>query len=156
MKYSQDGITYDEIYIKALDSMPVGTIVDYDGTSANIPVGWETLGNDYSTTEINTGQTWIDGKPIYRIVLDITDTNTTSNWKQYNYSTLGIPNGIDTAWFPEAYSIIVQENNPYVESFYSQGTRIQTSPATAKVNILGNGTAYSRYIIIMQYTKTTD
>ena len=27
---------------------------------------------DYSTTEINTGKTWIDGKPIYRKVMNIT------------------------------------------------------------------------------------
>ena len=128
------------------------------GSSQTIGYSQEYVNRDntYSTSEIKTNKVWIDGKPIYRIVLDTTDTNSTSNWKQYNYSTLGIPSGIDTAWFPEAYSIIVQENNPYVESFYSQGTRIQTSPATAKINILGNGTAYSRYIIIMEYTKTTD
>ena len=38
MKYSQDGITYDEIYIKALDSMPIGSIISFAGE--NIPTGW--------------------------------------------------------------------------------------------------------------------
>ena len=38
MKYSEDGITYDEIYIKALDSMPIGSIISFAGE--NIPNGW--------------------------------------------------------------------------------------------------------------------
>lgn len=35
---------FKEIYVKALDSMPVGTIVDYDGQTSDIPTGWETYG----------------------------------------------------------------------------------------------------------------
>ncbi len=33
--------TLDTVYVKALDGMPVGTEVEFDGTSANIPTGWE-------------------------------------------------------------------------------------------------------------------
>lgn len=36
--------TYDTIYVKALDSMPVGTIVGFDGQASDIPTGWETYG----------------------------------------------------------------------------------------------------------------
>ena len=35
---------FKEIYVKALDSLPVGTIVDYDGQASDIPAGWETYG----------------------------------------------------------------------------------------------------------------
>ena len=35
---------FETVYVKALDSMPVGTIVDYDGQASDIPTGWETYG----------------------------------------------------------------------------------------------------------------
>lgn len=65
---SQTG-TFKDVYVKALDSMPVGTQIEYTGDT--IPTGWEEV-NDYSTTEIDTGKKWIDGKSIYRKVLTIT------------------------------------------------------------------------------------
>ena len=37
--------TLETVYVKALDSMPVGTEVDFDGTSADIPIGWEQVNN---------------------------------------------------------------------------------------------------------------
>lgn len=67
MKYKYNNQWVD-INIKALDSMPVGTQVEFTGD--DIPTGWEEV-NDYSTTEINTGKKWIDGKPIYRVCKNI-------------------------------------------------------------------------------------
>lgn len=32
---------FEEVYVKALDSMPVGTEVDFDGQASDIPIGWE-------------------------------------------------------------------------------------------------------------------
>lgn len=40
----------DTVYVKALDSMPVGTIVDFDGT--DIPTGWEEV-EEYLWTNSN-------------------------------------------------------------------------------------------------------
>lgn len=40
MKYKYNGQVYD-VSIKALDSMPVGSIVEYDGQVSDIPAGWE-------------------------------------------------------------------------------------------------------------------
>ena len=40
MKYKENG-QFKPIYVKALDSMPVGTEVDFDGQVADIPTGWE-------------------------------------------------------------------------------------------------------------------
>ena len=57
--------TLDTVYVKALDSMPVGSVVEFTGSSADIPAGWEEV-NDYSTTEIDTGKKWVGGKTIYR------------------------------------------------------------------------------------------
>lgn len=45
MKYRANASdTWHKIKIKALDGMPVGTIVDYDGQASDIPTGWETYG----------------------------------------------------------------------------------------------------------------
>ena len=71
--------TFKKVYVKALDSLPVGSEIDYSGSAGNIPVGWEqvTDPNSYSTTEVKTEKTWTTGKPIYRKVIDFTLSNTT-------------------------------------------------------------------------------
>lgn len=38
MKYNDNG-TYKDIYVKAIDTLPVGTEVDYTGST--VPAGWE-------------------------------------------------------------------------------------------------------------------
>lgn len=32
---------FEEVYVKALDSLPVGTEVDFTGSASDIPAGWE-------------------------------------------------------------------------------------------------------------------
>ena len=44
----------------------VGIVQEVDGQKVIIPVSGTTANLDYSTSEINTGLKWIDGKPIYR------------------------------------------------------------------------------------------
>jgi len=64
MKYKYNGEWLD-INIKALDSMPVGTIVDYDGNVSDIPSGWEQTmypvlaydGNSSTEITLNTSTT---------------------------------------------------------------------------------------------------
>lgn len=36
----------------------------------------------FSTTEVDTGKVWIDGKPIYRIVFDVNIDTSTAGWKE--------------------------------------------------------------------------
>lgn len=79
----------EEVYVKALDSMPVGSEIDFIGSTSDIPTGWEQT-DDYSTSEINTGKTWIDGKPIYRKVANVEITT------QQNYSVADFFNGVDS------------------------------------------------------------
>lgn len=55
------------------ETLPVGTEVDFDGSASDIPIGWEQVTNpdSYSTSEVKTNKTWIDGKPIYRVCKNI-------------------------------------------------------------------------------------
>ena len=62
---------FKELYTKAADTLPVGTVVDFDG--AEVPAGWEEAEetDNYSTEETFTGKYWVDGKKIYRKVVDL-------------------------------------------------------------------------------------
>lgn len=74
MRY-QDPVTgeWKTISVKAADTLPIGTIVDYDGDT--VPDGWEEI-PDYSEEEIDTGEKWIDGKSIYQKVISFTVPDT--------------------------------------------------------------------------------
>ena len=143
----------ETVYVKALDSMPVGTQIEYTGDT--IPTGWEEV-NDYSTTEIDTGKKWINGSPIYRKVIEITSTNASaSNWKEYTFSTLGLPSTLNNVIFIDSYGFLTQANQMYVESLPSNGSRIQVNIDGNKLNVLGNGASYSKYQVIIEYTKSS-
>ena len=43
MKYNDNG-TYKDIYVKTFDTLPVGTIVDYDGET--VPSGYEEVSDE--------------------------------------------------------------------------------------------------------------
>lgn len=52
---------FKEIYVKALDSLPVGAEIDFDGQVSDIPIGWEEVDNvlwtNPSPTSTFSGQT---------------------------------------------------------------------------------------------------
>ena len=77
------------------DTLPIGSEIDYTGSS--VPAGWEEVA-DYSTNEVNTGKTWIDGKPIYRRVVDA-GTSSGSGYTNVNHNIANI----DTLCFYQAY-----------------------------------------------------
>ena len=120
------------------------------------------LANDfYSTTETVVGQ-WIDGKPIYRIVLETTIptcvTNGTPVTTIYSYDS-----NIDVVTSIRA--IYYKENNYYWFSEYTatSGSSIVSSPVYYNTNsrgiIMSNnsiGWNDSKAYVILEYTKTTD
>ena len=59
MKYNDNG-EYKDIYVKAFDTLPIGTEVDYDGNS--VPDGWTEITNLYensvSNVSISSGTTY--------------------------------------------------------------------------------------------------
>lgn len=63
------------LYVKALDSMPVGTEVDFDGQASDIPTGWEQVNNVLydSSTGTNTDVSLSDSISNYSY-LEITFT----------------------------------------------------------------------------------
>lgn len=67
----------EEVYVKALDSLPVGTEVDFNGSVSDIPVGWEQTDEydvlytgDSSSGNITLSHNYSDYKRLEIIIVD--------------------------------------------------------------------------------------
>lgn len=136
------------------ETLPIGSEIDFDGNVSDIPDGWEQVDDVpvYSTTETVCG-TWIDGKPIYRRVLQYTYTSTGSHSE--SLSSLNI----DTITL---YNWNCLTNNIYIINAYdfqdsSAKCNLWFDKNTNKVYMV-NGTAWTsaKFTLILEYTKTTD
>ena len=141
----------EKVYVKALDSMPVGTIVEFDGQASDIPVGWEEITdfNSYSTSEVKTNKTWIDGKPIYRKTFSISTSGTNATWST-NLSSVNCDNVI------KVFGIAGTSN--LKTAILSDTQAVVFRPSTKAVEIYFNnpGTDTITGYITIEYTKTTD
>ena len=110
-------------------------------------------GEEYSTSEVNTGKTWIDGKPIYRQVYKYTSTSNSDNINVESWN-------IDSICFMQGF--IYDSTNRQLDINYYVGAndffrvlaRLYNNNFTITVQ---RGNSNSRIIaIIIEYTKTTD
>lgn len=111
--------------------------------------------NTYSTSESKTGETWINGKPIYRKVVIIPNVTAT----QATYDLSSIP--IDICMVNTSNSFFAQGN--YILPIVSYGTNTDWSRAFFEVSTkklyvqFGSVYTMSKNIYItIEYTKTTD
>ena len=141
-------------------AIPAGIIVDYDGEE--VPAGYvEVTETTYSTSEIDTGKTWIDGKPIYRKVIKIlnipvSDTKNEQVVSLSNVDTMVNMNGIvqGGASLENYYSNLgVKDitNICYESSFYFNKSNSQIIVVFPTGNADGTNVT-----LIAEYTKTTD
>lgn len=143
-KVSQTVPTYGQIVDGYSDSTT-------DGYSANY-VNNKIIDN-YSTTEVKTNKTWIDGKPIYRKVIT------------YNYAegstTASIPSGISNLDKVVLLNPIMlrsasdfeinyySSSSDYLRTFYRYSTNaIEVRSSAASPNTV--------FYITIEYTKTTN
>ena len=149
MKYKYNN-QWKDLTVKAGDTLPIGTIVDYDGTA--IPTGYEEVEEteDYSTSETNTGKKWIDGKPIYRKVISI---------PSFSANTITVDTGLTTieeivnfggSYSRTGYTRRYSIDNTYMAEWDINLTTGVIDLATANQYVTFNG------YIILEYTKTTD
>lgn len=119
-----------------------------DDESANVDL--------YSTSEVKTNKVWIDGKPIYRIVYDITVTKGTA--KTIDISSLNIDTPIIVDGFvnlgTESYFLPA---NSTLGSGYTMNTIIRYR-SNIQVRLNGDSVNAGTYPakVIFEYTKTTD
>lgn len=110
--------------------------------------------NTYSTSETNTGQTWIDGKPIYRKVFNTGAITTTNAFVEFNSGISNFSSLIKfDAFFQIAQGIIpvnfynTTDTNFDFIGFYDN---VQN-----KIRIRIK-TAVTASYVILEYTKSTD
>lgn len=159
LNHMEDGIYEAYEHGGGGETLPVGSEIDFDGTSADIPTGWEetTDPESYSTDEVKTNKTWVNGKPIYRKVLVIPKSsipgtgnrdyahgiNNVDEWTEVTgkvYRSTGVANPIPWSTTSTWATIF----NDFT------GTNIGISLGS---DIYNNATSMK---IILEYTKTTD
>lgn len=113
---------------------------------------WEEV-NSYSTDEVLTGGTWIDDKPIYRKVIEITDTNSaftyTHNLSIDKYIRHEFNGLIDDAKY--IYSLNV---NTIFGTGITLGDIVYITNSISVEN--PNSLPISNAVLVLEYTKTTD
>lgn len=106
--------------------------------------------NSYSTQEVKTGGTWIDGKPIYRKVISNIITANTQD----------IANGIENIdSYVNLIPYMVDAQNTQVFPSFNTGSYYFTVFASSKTMLTlqcVSGYIGNLYRIILEYTKTTD
>lgn len=133
--------------------------LDSDSTTNGTSVHATKLLNTYSTNELKIG-TWIDGKPIYRKVIQFT-TATTETDLTIDVSSLNIDrlvkldgtNGTNTDTRPINFLIMFGTTPYYVSARYSGASGNNPDRVLVKCS-----TAYGGLLsyLILEYTKTTD
>ena len=106
----------------------------------------------YSTEETKTGEVWIDGKPIYRKVFVHEETGTGN--PSFNYGTIS-----SFGQLIEAKTITVSNSggNQEVEFMAYRRSRATISNGVATfTNEPQLPYNVDKYILIVEYTKTTD
>ena len=88
---------FKEIYVKALDSLPVGAEIDFDGDSADIPDGWEVVSGKslvaydlYNNASGSNGNiTLSDNISNYKIIelVAVNNDDTTETFDTYRFDT---------------------------------------------------------------------
>jgi hypothetical protein len=108
----------------------------------------------YSTEEVNTGKKWIDGKPIYRKVVDCGALP--------NNTSKDVATGID---FTVCNVIKIEgvakntstSNTDTIPMPFSNVVTIGTTkPGNVSISTTGNFSIYTQSYITLEYTKTTD
>ena len=124
----------------------------------------------YSTEETKTGEIWIDNKPIYRKVYNVPNTSSTASWIQFPLNTPGFKEVV--RW--NGYSVAKATGHPhsgcqrllgfayYGGETYAGGVTVYGPTHATMANTIGvfEGDTLAaetdHYIIILEYTKTTD
>jgi hypothetical protein len=119
--YTAELLTYDEVSANdtLLNEAPT-TTAPTSALTTKTSGSW--AGDNYSTTEVNTGGTWTDGKPIYRKVVSITINYTNTSFGRTNLGLTDIDSLVSVdgwmSWNAAFYSSNSYEGNkiPYASA----------------------------------------
>lgn len=139
------------------DTLPINTIIEYDGDT--VPDGYEEVedkGEIYSTDEVRIG-TWIDGKPLYRKVILVENP--------VKGTTTSVSSGVNNIKFVFLENAFIHKNDDgscrpvmVADSLEPATTRIivQVAPSGLAYYLGTNFQWFNSLYMIIRYTKTTD
>ena len=137
--------------------IPTDGIIPFEGDE--IPEGYEEVGNPnlevYSTEETLTGETWIDGKPIYRKVIEC--------GPMPNATTKQVSTGLSNVFYTDYEVMIHSTANKSFIKLPSISTSAITNNMTVSItwdtiNLItaADYSIYDKVFVTLKYTKTTD
>lgn len=139
----------EQILTKATPVIRIGD--EFVQVNGDLLIGESSIVNQYSTSEIKTYKKWIDGKPIYRKVIEYTGEIEASTWTSISISSLGIYY-VDNLVIKGGY-LKYPEN--ITESIYSYSNRVQFLNYNNNISFYFAASP-SKVTLIVEYTKTTD
>lgn len=107
---------------------------------------------NYSTEEVKTGEYWIDGKPIYRKVFNLTVSDTNEKLIPHNIEN------VSNIWLGNKSYILSGINYIPVNHYRDSGIFVWTLVNDTNIRIKIGATAWINKptYITLEYTKTTD
>lgn len=149
------GTSDDEMSDTSINSVKNKVIKSY--VDSEIDNASDEISNlrSYSTTEVDTGKTWIDGKPIYRKVFTGT-TATTIDVSSLNIDTGFVDMSHSYFYWSYRYTPVqVTTTSSQNWGTYMAGVYFNSTKTTITLE-RGTNISISEYIITIEYTKTTD
>lgn len=161
MKYRDENGVFQDLYLPPSgDTLPIGTVVDYDGDT--VPYGYEEYGtDDYSTDETFTGRLWVNDKPLYKktIILNNASSYGVAS-SEYSLSSLNIDTLVDiesiidyntSQWHYTRKAYHVNDTD-----YFSAFVRSNTIQMRVGSTTLSSITQFNYIMHNIYYTKTTD
>ena len=149
---------YDARHGTTTEVKAVGVVWAVKARMTGLPIDLKqeiSKAESYSTTEVRTNMTWIDGKPIYRTVIVLPNGTGKQSVAIYTLSNYGITN-VDTIYIsnPSFYSMGIKT---YPFSFYD-GSRFsaEVDPSEIQIVLQNDKICNSKVVITLEYTKTTN
>lgn len=131
------------------DTLPIGSVINYTGSSA--PTGWEMMNDYLLNEEIETGETWINGKKIYRLTIKYTTTVAAGQ-------NPNLPLGIDITTVDDIVEMrtIAKQKNANVW-FTASSNNSASDRLSHYINgnnmTIRNSWDLEKIIIVLEYTK---
>lgn len=138
----------------AADAVTTNTINDGAVTAAKID--FSTMPGNYSTTEIDTGYTWIDGSAIYKKTINVGTLPSSPTTKNvaHNISNLGTVIKIEGIYSNSGNNFVSAVNSPISSSNADSYIRTTIQGSNIVVNVGMDRSDLSGYVTLY-YTKTS-
>lgn len=115
---------------------------------------WQSVADNYSTSEVNTGATWIDGKPIYKKTFSFTLANAESTTVNHGISNFGLLIKFEGAAVSSSTKSVPIPRT-LTDLNYQVGLEGVTT-TSFEVDVAPSGPRGRQAYITLWYTKTTD